>query len=75
MHRHARTARNRARLQEHAAVGHARVEVDSVAEVRAVRDERDDQVASLNLCTTTTTDGSAAPTRTLTDGPVSVATR
>lgn len=42
LHRRARTARNRALLRAIAAAGHAPVEVDAVAEVRAVRGERDE---------------------------------
>lgn len=41
LHRRARTARNRALLRSVAEAGHAPLDFDAVAEVRALRGERD----------------------------------
>lgn len=46
LHRRARTARNRRLLRAVATAGHA-VEVDAVAEVRALREGRDERAAEL----------------------------
>jgi hypothetical protein len=43
--RHARTVRNRALLRAVREASHAPVEVDTVGEIRALRDDRDDRTA------------------------------
>lgn len=47
LHRRARTARNRRLLRAVGTAGHDPVEVDAVAEVRALREGRDERAAEL----------------------------